>query len=186
VLCKATPTMHCTAIYYMKNLRTITIILAVSLVAIGCNNSNHSKVSETVTPAYSELEKAVWLIGMWQNNSSEGRATEQWRRENDSTFAGISYFMVANDTVNFEQIKLMQSNDSLFYIPVVKEQNNGLPVKFTMTFVDGNKLVFENPAHDFPQRISYTKISNDSLVAEISGTMNGEVNAQQFPMSRVK
>ena len=47
-------------------------------------------------------------------------------------------------------------------------------------------IVFENPQHDFPQIISYTKINADSLVAEISGSKNGQELKQTFPMKRVK
>jgi hypothetical protein len=47
-------------------------------------------------------------------------------------------------------------------------------------------MIFENPAHDFPQFISYTKITTDSLVAEISGTKNGQARKQRFPMKRIK
>lgn len=47
-------------------------------------------------------------------------------------------------------------------------------------------LVFENPMHDFPQIISYTKITCDSLVAQISGEKNGQERKQAFPMKRVE
>lgn len=40
------------------------------------------------------------------------------------------------------------------------------------------------PAHDFPQRISYTLIHKDSLLAEISGTRNGIAQRKLFPMKR--
>jgi hypothetical protein len=68
----------------------------------------------------------------------------------------------------------------------VKDQNAGLPVAFTLTQASENRLVFENPAHDFPQKITYTRITGDSLLAEISGTINSEEKSQQFPMTRVK
>lgn len=48
------------------------------------------------------------------------------------------------------------------------------------------QLVFENLKHDFPQIISYTKVTSDSLVAEISGTKNGQKQKQIFPMKRIQ
>jgi hypothetical protein len=50
--------------------------------------------------------------------------------------------------------------------------------------MDSVKMVFENEQHDFPQQISYQKLSRDSLVAEISGVIKGEFRAQQFPMRK--
>ena len=81
---------------------------------------------------------------------------------------------------------LLQDKDGLYYIPVVKNQNDGLPVKFAATTITKEKIVFENAQHDFPQVISYTKINKDSLVAEIAGTKNGKERKQVFPMKRVK
>ncbi|MBY0432721.1 MAG: hypothetical protein K2U26_01275, partial [Cyclobacteriaceae bacterium] len=90
------------------------------------------------------------------------------------------------DTTIFETVRLLQEKNSLFYIPQVKNQNGGLPVRFKEKQISDNELVFENPEHDFPQTISYTKITADSLVAEISGTKNGKERRQKFPMKRVK
>ena len=80
----------------------------------------------------------------------------------------------------------LQEQNNLFYIPNVNNQNGGLPVRFATKTVSDMELVFENPQHDFPQIISYTKINADSLVAEISGTINGKERKQTFPMKRVK
>ena len=90
------------------------------------------------------------------------------------------------DTIVFENIRLVQEKEGIFYIPVVKNQNDGLPVRFVAKTISDTKLIFENPEHDFPQIISYTKISSDSLVAEISGTKNGQIQRQTFRMKRVK
>jgi hypothetical protein len=45
-------------------------------------------------------------------------------------------------------------------------------------------LVFENKEHDFPQKITYTKISNDSIVAEISGMKDGKQSKESYPMKK--
>lgn len=149
---------------------------------VACNNSNHTK--ESKMPTYAELEKASWLIGDWENKSAEEIVIEMWEKENDSTFHGIGYFVVGKDTVSSESISLIQMGKDLFYIPTVKEQNEGEPVSFKLTSSSVNQLVFENPGHDFPQKISYTKISEDSLMAVISGIVNGKENSQKFAMKR--
>ena len=78
------------------------------------------------------------------------------------------------------------SGIELFYIPTVKEQNSGKAVKFKLTSSSDTQLIFKNPKHDFPHTISYTQISNDTLLAEISGMMEGKHNSRKFPMTRVK
>jgi hypothetical protein len=100
--------------------------------------------------------------------------------------SGKSYILKEKDTIVFETIQLLQEQNSLFYIPKVKNQNGDLPVRFTSKIVSDMQLIFENPQHDFPQIISYTKITADSLVAQIAGTKNGKERKQTFPMKRVK
>jgi hypothetical protein len=163
------------------------ILLGALGVLFSCNNANDQKTrnNDEKTSAYSEIEKAGWLIGAWQNNSPEGSATEIWEKKNDSTFAGNSYFIVGVDTVSLETISLEQHGKELFYIPTVKVQNAGQPVKFKLTSITDKNLVFENPLHDFPQKISYTKISDSYLSAEISGIMEGNQKSQKFQFVRV-
>lgn len=133
-----------------------------------------------------DIKKAEWLIGTWENKNPKGSVFETWNKSSDTELAGRSYIVKEKDTIVFEYIRLIQEQDELFYIPTVKNQNEGLPVRFASKNVSEIELVFENPQHDFPQIISYTKITSDSLIAKISGTKNGQERKQSFPMTRVK
>jgi len=133
-----------------------------------------------------DIEKAEWLIGTWENKTSRGNIYETWSKTTDNEFSGKSYIVKEQDTIVFENIRLVQEQDGLFYIPTVKNQNDGLPVRFSTKTISETQLTFENPKHDFPQIISYIQISADSLVAEISGIKNGQERKQTFPMKRVK
>lgn len=137
------------------------------------------------TASENPLKKSEWLIGTWENKSL-GNMYETWVKINEQEFFGKSYVLKKKDTMIFETIRLLQQNNTVFYIPTVKDQNDGLPVRFASKTISDTELVFENPSHDFPQVISYKRINADSLVAEISGTRNGKVRSQIFPMKRVK
>ena len=136
--------------------------------------------------AASWASEADWLVGTWSGNSGERSSYETWRKYNDSTFVGRSYSIHLGDTVSSESIRLVQQGEVINYIPTVAGQNNDMPVMFTLISSDSNKLIFENPAHDFPQTITYWSVPPDSLIAEISGLINGEHHAQEFPMRRVE
>jgi len=156
----------------MKNNIT-NILLILSIITLGCQNS--------------ELKKAEWLIGVWVYQSDFANIYESWIKINDSEFEGKSYYILkGKDTVTLETMALKQENDTLYYIPTVKNQNDNLPIYFVCKNISGNKLVFENLQHDFPQIITYSKINNDSLVAEISGKDKGEYRKESFPMKRKK
>lgn len=133
-----------------------------------------------------DIKNAEWLVGTWESKSPRGSMYETWRKTNDYELTGKSYILKGRDTIVFETIRLVQQQDGLFYIPTVKNQNEGLPVRFGTQRISETQLVFENPQHDFPQIISYAKINPDSLVAEISGTKNGQLRKETFSMKRVK
>ncbi len=132
------------------------------------------------------IQKAEWLIGTWENKTQKGSIYETWTKTRNNEFSGKSFSVKDKDTIVFENIRLVQENKKLFYIPTVKNQNDGLPIRFVAKTISENQLVFENPQHEFPQIIAYTKITSDSLIAEISGTKNGQNRRQTFPMKKVK
>lgn len=170
--------------------RNITILSAalVSSLIISCKK----EVTETTetstqpeTKTYSELEKANWFLGNWGNTSAEGELTESWKKENDSVYTSATYFVVGGkDTVFAETARLEETNGKLAYIVTVPSQNESKPVRFDMTSSTESQIVFENPQHDYPTKIVYTKTANDSLVAEISGMQKGKPASEKFAMKK--
>lgn len=133
-----------------------------------------------------KLSKAAWLTGTWKHISTGGAIYENWKKESENTLVGMSYTVKEGDTIVFETIQLTEKNDSLLYIPKVKYQNDEQPVIFTATIITNEKMVFRNDQHDFPQIISYTKITKDSMVAEISGSAEGILKSRAYPMVRIE
>jgi hypothetical protein len=68
----------------------------------------------------------------------------------------------------------------------VSGQNKGQAVQFKLVETAADSFVFSNPAHDFPDKITYTKKSDNSLLAKISGRINDTPREVQFPMRKVK
>jgi hypothetical protein len=132
------------------------------------------------------LTDANWLLGTWEQKTSKKTVYETWKGNSDSSYSGKSYLLKEKDTIVLETVSLLQKNGTLYYIPTVTNQNNSMPVPFKLTFSSVNQLVFENPTHDFPQKITYVLISSDSLLAEISGALNNKQQTRQFPMKRVQ
>jgi hypothetical protein len=58
------------------------------------------------------------------------------------------------------------------------------PAEFIAASVSDTMVVFENPQHDFPQRVIYRKRGADSLIARIEGTMNGKSRGVDFPYAK--
>lgn len=137
-----------------------------------------------VTVEKDKIKSADWLIGNWENKNPDGVLTENWQKLNDSTFSAASYFLKGKDTLHIETIILAQKGETLTYFATVKGQNDNQPVAFSSTLESDKQLVFENPKHDYPQKIMYTKGENNTLTAEISGQLEGKLTTERFIMQK--
>lgn len=162
----------------MKKFYSILLLITLLFSFVSCKNSNDKNKT------FEEIEKVSWLIGSWENQSEEGTLSEIWKKKNDSTLVGESYFIREKDTLHSERIELLQKEDKLFYIPIVKGQNNDKPVTFKLTLATENEFTFENPAHDYPQKIVYKMVNASTIVATISGKQQGKVSTESYPMTK--
>lgn len=175
-------------------MKLLPILVSMSLSSlIACNNSRNKKpdTADTTTSSNKKLNQALWLLGIWQDSPKikspvevERTFTEIWKKSDDSTWNGESFVISYKDTVFYESIELQERDNHLYYIVSVKNQNEEAPVSFKLTSIDSTLIVFENPAHDFPSKITYTKIGNDSLYAEISGLTKGQERKVGFPFKK--
>lgn len=157
-------------------MKKISLLLLIALVSFSCKKESKKN----------ELIATDWLLGSWENISENGTMQENWEKTNDSLYEGASYYIKGKDTLNSEKIELLQKDDQILYIPTVKGQNNDQPVVFLLTKKTAKQLVFENPNHDYPKKITYNLITKDSLVATISGTQQGKLSSDSFPIMKKK
>lgn len=165
-----------------KIILSIFTILLISMISCNKYDANGNIIKD-----YEELEKANWMLGEWEKTDSLGTLKEIWKRLDDSTFIGLSYYIQnKKDTVHNEQVELMQNGEHLIYTTTIKGENNDSPIPFQMTKDEDSLLVFENPKHNFPQKIEYKLAKNNILTAKITGKLNGKSNTQSYPMKRIK
>lgn len=133
---------------------------------------------------YKELYKTNWLLGDWEKKDSIGLLTESWTIENDSTLVGSSYFIIKKDTVHSETMELIEDTEHLIYTATIIGENNDEAVPFQMTDSKDSVLVFTNPKHDFPQKITYKLRKDKTLLATISGTIKGKQTSKTYVFSK--
>jgi len=152
------------------------ILFTLALTVVACKK----------TEKENKISVASWLIGSWENKADDGNLFESWAKSNDSTYIGTAYYIKSNDTLHHESMTLLQKGSELVYMATVQGQNNDEPVTFLLTKSDSKQLVFENPNHDYPQKIAYQQITVDSLVATISGKQQGKLSSESYSMSKKK
>lgn len=96
---------------------------------------------------------------------------------------GMNRSVRGGKTVAFEFMRIVEEEDGgLEFIASPSGQNT---TGFTMTNVTNREVIFENPDHDFPQRIIYRLLSDEELLGRIEGTIDGVERAVDFPMKKV-
>ena len=124
------------------------------------------------------IEQFSWLTGKWAGTDDDTDFFEEWETIKGTSMNGRGGAIVGPDTVFSERIKMEQRGDDIFYTPSVSE--NGGAVDFKFTGLKNDSIIFENPAHDFPQRIVYFRQSDEKLYACIDGLENGKYNRLEF------
>lgn len=151
------------------------ILLALLIVLTACHNqSNHEKI-----------KSAQWLTGKWESKTADGILEETWKTKNDSVLSGTSFFIKDQDTIHFETMSITQKEDNLVYEATIIGQNNDQAIHFLLTSETDNSFVFENPKHDYPQKIHYQLISKNKLKATISGKQDGKASAESFDLIKI-
>jgi len=160
-----------------------TLLVISCLLLVACQPVVRTRKQEAHK---NKLERLDWLIGKWVMQTPEGVITEEWLQPvSDTQWSGLSYMVSqAGDTSFSEQIRLSYQGDSLFYLPVVSNQNDGKAVSFAERSFSDSLIVFENRNHDFPQRIMYKRISDTSILASIEGIRNGQNRKEEFAYTR--
>lgn len=113
--------------------------------------------------ACNSLEVASWMLGHWE---TEAGGTETWSRVSDDTYEGQGF-----DGRSHESLRLVEMADGVFYI--AKVAHNDLPIPFKLTGCTEDTLVFENPTHDFPQRLEYRRDGEAMQVRVSDGGARG-------------
>jgi len=123
------------------------------------------------------------LTGSWLMQSPGMTFLEKWEKKG-SYHAGAMYIIRKRDTSAVENIRLLEIEGNYYYEATTAGQNGGKAVKFKLVSYSPEKWVFENPEHDYPQRIVYTFTASDSLVASISA-ISGREKLNYFRFKRL-
>jgi len=167
----------------MKSTRVRTVVafaFVVALLIVWGARSSRATRAVGKAPVITDL---AWMSGDWQTAAGgRARIEEHWTLPAGGTMIGMGRTVVGEKTAEFEFLRIEQRGDEIFY---VANPNASCPqTDFKLTRLTPQQVVFENPAHDYPKRVSYRKNPDGSLVASIDA---GEgTKSQSFAYVRMK
>lgn len=130
-----------------------------------------------------DLSRLAWLGGCWRSATGEPGSGEHWMPLAGGTLIGVSRTVRQGRTVAHEFLQIRAQADGR--IAYLAHPSGQAPAAFPLVSLDAREAVFENPAHDFPTRIVYTRMADTALVVRIEGERGGAPRVIRFPMARV-
>ncbi|MFY0598849.1 MAG: hypothetical protein JXR03_04200 [Cyclobacteriaceae bacterium] len=107
------------------------------------------------------LAPLQWMEGRWINELDESfESTETWEVVSEFEMKGAGLSAENGDTIFYEALSIVSETSGIYYIANIGDGD----VRFKLTESSENKWTFENPKHDFPQRIIY-EMENGYMVA---------------------
>ena len=133
------------------------------------------------TPAPGSIDQLAWLSGCWSMTRPDGVTEEQWMKPSGGTMIGMGRTVRGGKTTEYEFLQIREAGGKLAY---VAKPSGQAEATFPIASMSADAVTFENPAHDFPQRIIYKRLSETSVTARIEGTVNGQARGVDFPYTR--
>ena len=131
----------------------------------------------------SDVTALAWLAGCWAPEKGEAGSMEHWLPPAGGTMLGVSRTVKNGRTVQFEFMQLrMNADGKLVFIALPSGQKE---TTFVAAAIGKDSVTFENPQHDFPQKVSYRLESSTRLIGRIEGNRGGTLRGVDFPMRRV-
>jgi hypothetical protein len=113
------------------------------------------------------IAQVAWMTGAWIGTSGALTIEEHWTPPAGGSMLATARTLRAGAMTAFEFLCLSEREGSLVYTAM---PNGRTPATdFRLTSITDHSAVFENPSHDFPKVIRYTRRADDALEATVSG-----------------
>ena len=114
-----------------------------------------------------ETTELDFLVGTWKRENRD--QFEVWEKNDLHKLSGYSYRMDGNQKSITETLEIEIINNQYVYKATVPDQNEGRTVQFILNTEVDTLFSFENYQHDFPKKIQYKIINENTLQVIVSG-----------------
>lgn len=131
------------------------------------------------------IQDLAWLAGTWKGKVGPGVWEAVYTTPSGDEVLSTNKEIRQGRVVSFEFERFFKAGEKIVMTPYVKGVKS---VSFTMTTCDAKerKAIFENPKHDFPQRIEYHRAEEERLVITVSARRDGKQRGFRLDLQRAK
>ncbi len=146
-------------------------ILAAVVVVMSSAAIAQPPSAEAVIEAQAKVQALGWLTGTWEAELTQAEGAppawtdESWSTPRGGILVGVGRRGVGHRLGMWEVMRI--ATDAAGQTALHVAGSDGSSTSFALVRSAGTEAVFENPAHDYPQRIGYRRTA-DGLEAWIS------------------
>lgn len=118
-----------------------------------------------------------WLVGDWVQTSKDVVVREHWSGPYGGALLGVGATTKGDALKSYEFFRIAETPSGVSYFA---SPNAAAPTEFKAIELCAGKVVFENKAHDFPQRVIYSKGKDGGLNARIEGMIKGKLEGEDW------
>lgn len=117
-----------------------------------------------------------WMVGSWVQDKEKETVMESWIGPVNGMMAAVNISGWESGKTSYEFLRIADTREAMSYYasPVGRS-----PVEFKYKEAGNQRVVFENLANDYPQRIIYWK-DGDLLAARIEGKLQGKDRSDEW------
>lgn len=125
-----------------------------------------------------ELDKLSFMAGCWAGPGT----FEMWMKPDSGSMMGAGRTIRNGKVVSTEFFSVAETVEGVVLNVQLRLATKTTP--FRAKEITPTAVIFENPDHDYPQRIIYRRQADGSLLGRIEGVDKGKERAVDYPMKR--
>ncbi len=131
-----------------------------------------------------DVAALAFMAGHWSQAKDGAEVLEIWAGPQAELMVAVNLTQTRAGKGEFEFLRIARGEDGrITYFASPGGRSPATP--FPLKELAADRVVFENPERAFPRRIIYQRRGNDTLVARIEGSINGQERAQEWVFKRV-
>jgi len=127
------------------------------------------------------IDQMAWLKGCWIQTKPNGVVEELWMGPGGGVMLGLGRTLRDGKLRDHEFVRIVEADGSLAYVAAPSGQDKAT---FPLKSLTPDEAVFEDLAHDFPQRVIYRRLGPDAVTGRIEGQIGGQAKSIDFPYKR--
>jgi hypothetical protein len=130
----------------------------------------------------SDINRLSWMAGCWMQVRANGRVDEQWMAPGGGVMIGMSRTRQGRQAARIRVLRIAPGADGK--LGFIADPSGQPEATFPLKEITDDSVVFEDPAHDFPQRILYKRVDDNTIIARIEGQISGQPRSVDYPYTR--